>query len=148
MENMSMTVIPITGCHWVFSITDVCWAKTLPLSRPPKKSQRELENLQRIVIDDQKCRSTREYFMTISLRKVKMENRAYEMVLYVIILLSLLLFRMYFWSETPDYLQFLYLTFRSCYCFCLQVLPVAGLSVTFTWADTHACAHTHMHTED
>lgn len=92
-----------------FSFTDIYWAKTLPLSLPPRKSQGELENLQRIKIDDQRCRSTRENLMTISLRKVKMQKRTFEMALHVIILLSLLLLRMYFWSETPDYQHFVYL---------------------------------------
>lgn len=90
MENMSMTVVPIS------SPSQIHVEQKLFLFHSPQKPQRELENLQRIKTDDQNFKSTRENLMTIRLRKVKMEKRTYEMALHVIILLSLLLFRTFF----------------------------------------------------
>lgn len=69
MENMSMTAVPLCFPSQIYA------EQKLFLCQSPQKPQRELENLQRIKIDDQNCRGTRENFMTISLRKVKMEEK-------------------------------------------------------------------------
>lgn len=77
-----MIVIPISSPSQMYAEQKLFLCHSSP--KTPKRTRK----FERIKIDDQNCRSTRENFMSINLLKMKMEKRTYEMALCVIKLLS------------------------------------------------------------